>query len=67
MTSLLLTNPSGLTLTQFDQLADVAPELEWLANITKAKTHRADRIAVSEFFAFAGKVPWSCAASPARM
>jgi integrase/recombinase XerD len=30
-----------LTLTQFEQLADVPPEDEWLANITNLKTRRA--------------------------
>jgi hypothetical protein len=34
---------AGLSLTpaQFSELADVPPELEWLANITNAKTRRA--------------------------
>ena len=65
MTSLLLTNHSGLTAAQFDALADVPPELEWLANITNAKTRRAHKIDVSELFAFArlAKFRRSCAAS----
>lgn len=45
---------SGLTPAQFGQLADVPPELQWLANITNAKTRRAYKIDVAEFFAFAG-------------
>ena len=31
----------SLTPTQFEQLADVPPEEEWLANITNLKTRRA--------------------------
>ena len=31
----------SLTRAQFDQLADVPPEEEWLANITNLKTRRA--------------------------
>ena len=33
--------PAQLTPEQFGQLADVPPELEWLANITNPKTRRA--------------------------
>jgi site-specific recombinase XerD len=43
-----------LTPAQYDGLADVPPELEWLANITNPKTRRAYKIDVSEFSAFAG-------------
>ena len=43
-----------LTPAQYGDLADVPPELEWLANITNPKTRRAYRIDVSEFSAFGG-------------
>ena len=42
------------TPAQYGDLADVPPELEWLANITNPKTRRAYKIDVSEFSAFAG-------------
>src|ERR1700758_4417079 len=41
-----------LTPAQFEQLADVAPEEEWLANITNLKTRRAYKEDVREFIAF---------------
>src|SRR6266436_4793147 len=44
----------ALTPAQYGDLADVPPELEWLANITNLKTRRAYKIDVSEFSAFAG-------------
>jgi integrase/recombinase XerD len=44
----------GLTPAQFGQLADVPPEVEWLANLTNAKTRRAYKVDVAEFLAFAG-------------
>jgi site-specific recombinase XerD len=43
-----------LTPTQYGDLAEVPPELEWLANITNPKTREAYRIDVSEFSTFAG-------------
>src|SRR5690349_20966048 len=43
-----------LTPGQFDQLAEVPPELEWLANIPNLKTQRAYKIDVGEFSAFTG-------------
>jgi integrase/recombinase XerD len=43
-----------LTRTQFEQLADVPPEDEWLANITNLKTRRAYREDVREFIGFTG-------------
>ena len=49
--------PSGrqsLNPIEFQALADVPPELEWLANITNAKTRRAYKIDVAEFSAFTG-------------
>jgi integrase/recombinase XerD len=44
----------SLTPAQYGDLADVPPELEWLANITNPKTRRAYKIDVSEFSAFSG-------------
>jgi len=43
-----------LTAKQFRQLADVPPELEWLANITNEKTRRAYSKHVSAFAQFVG-------------
>ena len=43
----------ALTPAQYGDLADVPPEIEWLANITNPKTRRAYKIDVSEFSAFA--------------
>jgi hypothetical protein len=43
-----------LTAAQYDRLADVPPEAEWLANITNKKTQRAYKIDVGEFWSFAG-------------
>ena len=51
---LISVNQNGLTPAQFGELADVPPELEWLANITNPKTRRAYQNDVAEFFAFAG-------------
>jgi integrase/recombinase XerD len=39
---------------QFDNLAEVPPELEWLANLTNPKTRRAYKVDVEEFIGFAG-------------
>jgi site-specific recombinase XerD len=47
--------PAGsLTPAEFGALADVPPELEWLANITNPKTRRAYKIDVGEFSTFTG-------------
>ena len=55
MSDLILANKqTQLTREQFGQLADVPPELEWLANITNLKTRRAYKIDVEEFANFAG-------------
>ncbi len=43
---------SGLTRAQFEQLAELPPEQEWLANLTSAKTRRAYRNDVREFIAY---------------
>src|SRR6516162_5155414 len=44
----------SLTPGEYDGLAEVPPELEWLANLTNPKTRRAYKIDVGEFSAFAG-------------
>src|ERR1700724_2118840 len=44
----------ALTPAQFGDLADVPPELEWLANITNPKTRRAYKNDVGEFSDFTG-------------
>lgn len=44
----------ALTATEFRNLADVPPELEWFANITNEKTKRAYRHDVREFSTFIG-------------
>jgi hypothetical protein len=44
----------ALTPAQFGELADVPPELEWLANITNPHTRRAYKNDVDEFVAFSG-------------
>ena len=41
-----------LTPEQYRDLADIPPELEWLANITNTKTRRAYKVDVAEFIAF---------------
>jgi integrase/recombinase XerD len=45
---------TGLSPEQFQDLADVPPEDEWIANIANAKTKRAYKADVAEFIAFAG-------------
>jgi len=55
-----VTNPNAITLrrpltpAQFGDLAELPPELEWLANLTNPKTRRAYKIDVEEFIDFAG-------------
>ena len=44
----------SLTRAAFAELADVPPELEWLANITNPKTRRAYKVDVAEFMVFTG-------------
>jgi integrase/recombinase XerD len=43
-----------LTRKEFQQLADVPPELEWFANIDNARTRRAYQIDLKDFMQFAG-------------
>lgn len=40
---------SFLTSKEFENLSDVPPEIEWLANITNGKTLRAYKIDAGEF------------------
>jgi integrase/recombinase XerD len=54
MSSLVTVNRRSLSARQFGELADVPPELEWLANITNPKTKRAYKNDVTEFTHFAG-------------
>lgn len=51
---LVAAKPRGLTRQQFEALADVPPEEEWLANLTSAHTRRAYRVDVQEFIAYVG-------------
>ncbi len=53
-TDLIPAKKQSLTRAQFEQLADVPPEEEWLANITNAKTRRAYQGDVREFIAYTG-------------
>src|SRR6202050_2781794 len=54
MSDLVPITSRSLTSSQYDQLSDVPPELEWLANITNKKTRRAYKLDVSEFLSFTG-------------
>ncbi len=54
MKDLIPIKKNGLTPAQFGKLAEVPPEIEWLANITNEKTRRAYRIDVTEFSEFLG-------------
>jgi site-specific recombinase XerD len=45
---------SGLSSAQFQALAGVPPEVEWLGNITNEKTRRAYQVDVAEFSHFVG-------------
>ncbi len=44
----------GLSVAQFEILADVPPDTEWLANITNEKTRRAYQLDIRDFSAFLG-------------
>lgn len=54
MKSLIPVKKKALTAAQFEKLADVPPELEWLANISNDKTRRAYKNDVTEFSLFLG-------------
>jgi integrase/recombinase XerD len=51
---LIIVNRNGMTPAQFGDLAEVPPELEWLANLTNPKTRRAYKNDVEEFIGFTG-------------
>jgi integrase/recombinase XerD len=51
---LITVNRNGMTPAQFGDLADVPPEIEWLANLTNPKTRRAYKNDVEEFVRFTG-------------
>jgi len=50
---------NALTPAQFGALAEVPAELEWLANLTNAKTRRAYKIDVEEFIDFSVSAAFS--------
>ena len=49
-----IVNGRLLTAPQFQQLSDLPPEVEWLANIANVHTRRAYQNDVQEFMAFVG-------------
>jgi site-specific recombinase XerD len=51
---LITIDRNGLTPAQFGDLAEVPPEIEWLANLTNPKTRRAYKNDVEEFAGFTG-------------
>jgi integrase/recombinase XerD len=51
---LITINRNGMKPAQFDDLAEVPPEIEWLANLTNPKTRRAYKNDVEEFARFTG-------------
>jgi integrase/recombinase XerD len=51
---LITVNRNGMTPAQFGDLAEVPPEIEWLANLTNPKTRRAYKNDVEEFVRFTG-------------
>src|SRR5262245_33661684 len=53
-TATTLVRASTLSVTQFQHLADVPPEIEWFANLTNANTRRAYQQDLADFMAFAG-------------
>jgi hypothetical protein len=55
-----------LTLEQYKALADVPPEVEWLANITNSKTRRFYKQDVAEFVSFTGLVDSAALRTVAR-
>lgn len=50
----LETGNRQLSISQFAQLRDIPPEVEWFANIDNAKTRRAYKIDLNDFMAFVG-------------
>jgi integrase/recombinase XerD len=64
--SLVPVKKGNLTRAQFEQLANVPPEEEWLGNIKNKKTQRAYKNDVREFIAYAGLQNYSELRSIAR-
>ncbi len=54
MNSLIPVTHDSLSAGQFDRLADMPAELEWLANLTNEKTRRAYKCDVTEFSQYVG-------------
>jgi integrase/recombinase XerD len=54
VSDLVVIGKQKLTSADFSKLSDVPPEVEWLANITNAKTRRAYKNDVQEFVLFTG-------------
>jgi integrase/recombinase XerD len=54
VSDLVVIGKDSLTPTQFSDLADIPPEIEWLANITNPKTRRFYESDVAEFMGFTG-------------
>lgn len=50
------TRSRALTAKEFQDLADVPPEMEWFANINNERTRRAYRIDLQDFMSFTGIV-----------
>lgn len=54
MSDLVVIGKESLTPVEYRQLADVPPEIEWLANIANEKTRRFYKSDVAEFISFTG-------------
>ena len=54
MSELITLTHGTLTPDQYSGLSDVPPEIEWLANLTNAKTRRFYKMDVTEFLTFSG-------------
>ncbi len=66
MSDLVVIGKEKLTPAQFSGLADIPPELEWLANITNPKTRRAYKVDVAEFIAYTGLMDHNALRTVAR-
>lgn len=54
MKEIVPVDKTGLSVAQFEILAEVPPDTEWLANITNEKTRRAYKLDIRDFSAFLG-------------
>lgn len=54
MKEIVPVDKKGLSVAQFEILAEVPPDTEWLANITNEKTRRAYKLDIRDFSAFLG-------------